>query len=54
MLNVFVHFGPREMWNKRQSQGAYANIVHIPTNIGVVRGTVSVATIVVVSAGVDI
>ncbi len=25
-----------------------------PTNIGIVRGTVSVATIVVVSAGVDI
>ncbi len=30
--------------------GIYA----IPTNIGIVRGTVSVATIVVVSAGVDI
>ncbi len=27
--------------------------IAVPTNIGVVRGTVSVATIVVVSAGVD-
>ncbi len=29
-------------------------LVGNPTNIGIVRGTVSVATIVVVSAGVDI
>ncbi len=27
---------------------------HYPTNIGIVRGTVSVATIVVVNAGVEI
>ncbi len=29
-------------------------LVGYPTNIGIVRGTVSVATTVVVSAGVDI
>ncbi len=29
-------------------------ILGFPTNIGIVRGTVSVATIVVVSAGVEI
>ena len=28
--------------------------LHYPTNIGIARGTVSVATIVIVSAGVEI
>ncbi len=32
----------------------YTSIYENPTNIGIVRGTTSLATIVVVSAGVDI
>ncbi len=38
-----------QLWN-RQINPRY----RYPTNIGIVRGTVLVATIVVVSAGVDI